>query len=97
MCVSRVKFRYWCVEDIVSCFANVAFLFLYFLEVISSVDRDDFREIWYQFNRLSNEADRHLERVQADDDSVKIVPQKPANMTIAPVVHQALADTLWSH
>ncbi len=35
----------------------------YFLEAVTAVDREEFREVWYQFNRLGK-PDRHCFRVQ---------------------------------
>ena len=35
LCVRRGKFRYWCVEGVLPRFADVRFVFVYFLEIIS--------------------------------------------------------------
>jgi NADH-quinone oxidoreductase subunit C len=45
----------------------------YFLECLTAVDQEDYRELWYQFNRLSNEPDRHLLRVKTPDDRVPTI------------------------
>ena len=42
----------------------------YFLECLTAVDQEDYREVWYQFNRMSDVADRHLLRVKTPDDRV---------------------------
>ena len=38
----------------------------YFLECLTAVDQEDFRELWYQFNRFDG-CDRHLVRVELDE------------------------------
>jgi NADH:ubiquinone oxidoreductase subunit C len=45
----------------------------YFLECLTAVDREDFRELWYQFNRFGAEPDRHLLRVLAPEDRVPTI------------------------
>jgi NADH-quinone oxidoreductase subunit C len=45
----------------------------YFLECLTAVDQEDYRELWYQFNRLTNEPDRHLLRVKTPDDRVPTI------------------------
>jgi len=39
----------------------------YFLECLTAVDREDFRELWYQFNRFDR-CERHLVRVGLDEN-----------------------------
>ncbi len=45
----------------------------YFLECITAVDQEDFRELWYQFNRLENRPDRHLIRLRLEADKTPTI------------------------